>query len=196
MYQKVTDIIPKIFKFLKKLLQYSCQFFSSVEFALGLFDSDSDHIISLSQDTLKTGKPERRRTMSKVYDRKSIGDELTDACPGGEIATKKSSLKSINDRHEPLPTNEIAKKPSLRVRCEKPEPEGSREALVEKTSKPSDADLNPSKSLQSTRTSNSSFLRNTRKREVGRGFGGCKDNEGSLLDIKDVLLTIGSLVKN
>ena len=152
---------------------------------MGLFDSESDHIISPSQDTLKTGKPERRRTMSKVYDRKSIGDELTDACAGGEIATKKSSLKSINDRHEPLPTNEIAKKPPLRVRCEKPEPEGSREALVEKTPKPSDTDLNPSKSLQSTRTSNSSLQRNTRKREVRGRFEGFIDNKGSLWDVKE-----------
>ena len=110
--------------------------------------------------------------MSKVYDLKSIGDELTVACADNEMATKKTSLKSINDGHEPLTTNEIAKKPSFRTRYDKPEPKGPGETLMEKTSKPSDTDLNPSKSLQSTRTSNSSLQRNTRKREVRRGFGG------------------------
>jgi hypothetical protein len=110
--------------------------------------------------------------MSKVYDRKSIGDidEVTAVSADKEIVKRKASLRSINDRHEPMPTAEIATKPSLRMTRDKLEPSRPGEALVETFRKPSDTKLNISKSLQSTRTSDSSLLRNTKKREVRRGF--------------------------
>ena len=154
--------------------------FFRTEFALGLFDSESEQISSTSQDTLNRGKPERKRTMSKVYDRKPFGNELTAVCAGDGITTKKSSLKSMTDGHEPLPTDEIATKPSLRMRCDKIEPKSLEDTLVEITPKPSYTNLNPSKSLQSTKTSNSSLMRNIGKREVRRGLrGGLRVMRGS-----------------
>ena len=104
--------------------------------------------------------------MSKVYDRKCVGDETTAVSADEEIVKRKASLRCINDTHESMPTNEIARKPSLRVTCDQFEPSRQCEALTEKLQKPSDTKLNISKSLQSTRTSNSSLLRSTTKREV------------------------------
>ena len=147
----------------------------SKEFALGLFDLESDHIINHpSHDSLNAGKPERRRKISKVYDRHWTGDETTAVHPDEETVKRKVSLRSVNDKYELIPINEIARKPSLKVPCDNLEPCRHEKALTEKGQKPSDTKLNISKSFQSTRTSNSSLLRSTgtRKREscyAGKG---------------------------
>ena len=178
MYQKVTNILISIKKFLfmmPKDVRIGLLLSFSIEFALGLFDSESDHIINHpSHDSLNVGKPERRRKISKVSDRSWIGDETTALHADEETVKRKASVRSVNDKHELMPINEIAGKPSLKMQCDSLEPSRHEKALVEKSQKPSDTKLNISKSFQSTRTSNSSFLRSTgtRKREVRRGIGG------------------------
>ena len=135
---------------------------------MGLFDSESDHVINHpSQGSLNVGRPERRRTMSKVYDRQCNEDEAVHA--DEETVKRKASLRSINDRHELMPIHEIGKKSSLKIARE---PSRQEKTSTDKTEKPSDTKLNISKSLQSTRTSNSSLRRSTRKREVRRGLVG------------------------
>ena len=177
MYQKVTNILISIKKFLfmmPKDVRIGLLLSFSIEFALGLFDSESDHIINHpSHDSLNVGKPERRRKISKVSDRSWIGDETTALHADEETVKRKASVRSVNDKHELMPINEIARKPSLKMQYDDSlEPSRHEKPLTEKGQKPSDTKLNISKSFQSTRASNSSFLRSTgtRKREVRRGF--------------------------
>ena len=140
---------------------------------MGLFDSESDHVINHpSQGSLNVGRPERRRTMSKVYDRQCNEDETTAVHADEETVKRKASLRSINDRHELMPIHEIGKKSSLKIARDNLEPSRQEKTSTEKSEKPSDTKLNISKSLQSTRTSNSSLRRSTRKREVRRGLVG------------------------
>ena len=111
--------------------------------------------------------------MLKLSDRQWIGDETTAVYAEEEIVKRKASLRSVNDKHELMPINEIARKPSLKMPCDKFELGRDEKALTEKCHKPSDtAKLNISKSFQSTRTSNSSLLRSSRKREVKGCFTG------------------------
>jgi hypothetical protein len=107
--------------------------------------------------------------MSKVYDRQCHEDETTAVHADEETVKRKASLRGINDRHELMPIHEIGKKSSLKIARE---PSRQEKTSKEKSEKPSDTKLNISKSLQSTRTSNSSLRRSTRKREVRRGLVG------------------------
>ena len=115
--------------------------------------------------------------MSRVYGLKPLGDQLA-ALPASDedVVKKKSSLRSIDERDEKLTANDEMvdsnKRSSLRMSLSRVEAVQSGKKLVDKNEKHSDPKLNISKSLQSTNASESSMLRNSRKREVKRAIRG------------------------
>ena len=155
--------IVKVF-YSNSSLVYFC--YLAIEFVLGIMESDQV-INHSSEDSLKLGKFGRRRTLSKVYDRKPIGGEENAVSSADEIVLKKSSLRRISNVDE---TDGIARKTSTRMTVDKLENTSPLEAPKTNNERLSETKLNNSKSLQSTRTSNSSLTRNTKKREVCKGF--------------------------